>query len=177
MRVAGCLREYVPVADLLDVPQEQPGLFVDDGRALGAAAGKIGSDERKVHPLVLAAYAARRARKLDLNLAADAERLVVLGNLVVLWRVGIPVVFAVPLALLRDRAAEHQAHLNHQVDRRLVDRGQYARKREDDGVGQRIGLRSVIIRRGAEGLRLRLELDVNFEADDDFVRCGHRGLV
>ena len=58
---------------------------------------------------VLAHDVARRAGQLDLDLAPPAERLVVLGDLVVLGRVRVEVVLPVPLADGRDLAAEEEA--------------------------------------------------------------------
>ena len=98
----------------------------------------------------------------------DAERLVVLGDLVALGQVGIEVVLAVEDGVLDDLAAEGVAEQDRHLDRAPVRDRQRARVREADRAGARVLGREVLELAAAEHLRPRLQMDVDLEADDRF---------
>ena len=126
-------------------------------------------DARERNPLVLAHHIAGGAGQLDLDRAADADRLIVLGNLIILRRIGIEIIFAVPFADGGDFAAQHQARLDDGVERGLVHHRQGTGQRQHDGIGQRVLLVAVAGGRTREHLRPGFHLDVDFQADDGFV--------
>ncbi len=126
--------------------------------------------------LVLAHDVARRTGQLDLDAAAEAEGLVVLGELIVLRRVRVEIVFPVPFADRGDGAAEHEAGLDRLVDGLLVEHGQHAGQREHDGVGERVFRLAKACGHAGEHLGLGLELDVNFKTDDGFVLHEGKGM-
>ena len=129
--------------------------------------------------LVFAHDVAGGAGQFDLHAAAEADRLVVLGDLIVLRAVGIEIVLPVPFADGSDRAIEEQADLDDLVQRLLVEHGQRAGQRLHHGVSERVGGRTETGGDTREHLRTRLELDVHLEPDDGLVRgktrLGHRG--
>src|SRR5690606_27060683 len=118
---------------------------------------------------VYALNVAGGAGQLALDGAADADRLVVLGNLVVLGGVRVEVVFAVPFADRRDLAAEQQAGLDDGVDGGLVHHGKDAGQREHDGIGERVLRLPVAGGHAGEHFGVGLDLDVNLKTDDGFV--------
>src|SRR6266487_2504434 len=87
--------------------------------------------------------------------------------------VRIEVILAVEDRALRDPAVERVPELDRPLDRSLVRYGQGAGKRQANGAGARVRLTSEARLAAAEHLRVRLELDVDLEADDRFpVRHG-----
>ena len=126
----------------------------------------------------LAASSSRCARTIPTSMLAvrrrqrepsvDAERLVVLGDLVALRQVGIEVVLAVEDRVLDDAAAERVAEEDRHLDRAPVRHGQRPGVREADGARARVLGREVLELAAAEHLRLRLQVDVDLEADDRF---------
>ena len=106
--------------------------------------------------------------------AADAERLVVLRDLVALRVVGIEVVLAREDGLVGDLAAEREAELDRPLDRLAVRDGQRARVREADRARARVRLGEVLELAAAEHLRPRLQMDVDLEPDDGFPLSAHR---
>ena len=107
------------------------------------------------------------------QLPAQAQRDVVLGDLVALGEVGIEVVLAVEDRARRDLAAQRHPH-HDPVDHGLgVGHRQRAGQAEADRAGARVGLLAEAQLAAAEHLRAGLELDVDLEADDGFVRGAH----
>ena len=153
--------------------QRRAGAVVVDqgiGRAVVELADillEVNPGERNSH--VLAHHVAGGAGQLDFHRTAEADRLVVLGNLVVLRRVRIEIVFPVPFADRRDLAAQQQARLDDGVECRLVHHRQGAGKAEHDRIGQRVGLVSIARADAGEDLGAGLDLDVDLEPDDGFV--------
>ena len=107
---------------------------------------------------------------------AEAERQIVLADLVVLRHVRVEIIFAVELADRADLAAEHEAGEGGELQRLLVHHGQCAGHSEADGADIGIRLGAVFDRAGAEHFAAGLELDMHFEADGGDV-FGHGFLV
>ena len=99
------------------------------------------------------------------HVAADADRLVVLGDLVRLREVRIEVVLAVELRARRDLAAEREAGHDRQPDGLAVQHRQHARVGEADRAGVAVGRVAEAQLAAAEHLRARQQLDVDLEAD------------
>ena len=97
--------------------------------------------------------------------AAEAERQIVLADLVVLRHVGVEIIFAVELADRADLAAEHEAGEGGEFERLFVHHGQRAGHAEADGADIGIWLGAVFDRTGAEHFAAGLELHMDFEAD------------
>ncbi len=112
------------------------------------------------------------------QMTAAAQRDVVLGDLVALGEVGIEVVLAVEDRPRGDLAVERQTHHQPVVDRLRVDGRQRARKPEADRARARVGLLAEAQLAAAEHLRVRVELDVDLQADDGLelrhMRGSHR---
>jgi len=100
--------------------------------------------------------------------AAEAERLVILRDLVVLRHVRVVVVLPVELADLGDVAAEHHPRTGGQSQGLAVHHRQGAGETEAGGAGVGVGLGSILDLAAAEHLAPGLELGVDFQAD-----CGH----
>ena len=131
-------------------------------------------DARQLDPLVLPHDVARGARQLDLHRSPLADRLVVLGYLVVLGGVRVEIILPVPLADGRDLAPEKGAPAANDLVQGLLvhDRRRAPAALEIDRVGERV-LRFAEARRNPrEHLRAGLQLDVNLQTYDGFV--GHR---
>jgi hypothetical protein len=109
---------------------------------------------------------------LDLEVPADADRQVVLADLVVLGHVRIEVVLPVEQRLRSDLAVQGEADAGDVLDRLLV------RDREGSGQAQahrahaRVRRGPELVAASAEHLRLGRELDVALQTDHGFVR-GH----
>ena len=99
------------------------------------------------------------------RLAAAAERLVVLADLVRLRQVGVEVVLAVEHGAVGDLAAEREAEPDRPLDRLPVRHRQRAREGKADRARVRVLGRAVAGRAAAEHLRPRAQLDVDLEAD------------
>ena len=110
---------------------------------------------------------------LDVEVALDAQRLVVLRDLEVLRHVRVEVVLAREAAPRRDRAVQRQADLDRRLDRRLVDDRQRAGQAQADRAGVRVRLGAELGRAAAEHLRRGAEFDVRLEADDRLVLGQH----
>ena len=99
------------------------------------------------------------------ELAARAERLVVLADLVRLRQVGVEVVLAVEDGALGDLAVEREAELDRLLDRAPVRHRQRAGEREAHRARLRVRLAAEAVAAAAEHLRLRLQLDVDLQPD------------
>ncbi|MPN30553.1 hypothetical protein SDC9_178024 [bioreactor metagenome] len=134
---------------------------LDTSRAtdVGALAGVL----FHVHPLdrdhVLLAV------DLDGDLAVDAQRLVVLGDLVVLGHVGIEVVLARESAPAGDIAAQAEPDPDRRFARLLVDHRQRAGQPQADRTGVGVRLAAELGRAAAPHLGRGAEFDVHFEAE------------
>jgi hypothetical protein len=127
--------------------------------------------------LMLAHHIARGSRELDLDLAADDDREILLGELVVLRIIRVEIVLTVPGAALRDLRADDEAEEDGFLDRLAVHHRQRAREAEDDRVDLLVRLLAEAPGRRREDLGAGVQLDVDLEADDDFPirRCvAHR---
>ena len=103
----------------------------------------------------------------------QAERLVVLGNLIVFRHVGVVVVLAVELADLGNLAAEHQTGAGGEAQRLSVHDGQRARKAQARGAGMNVRLGAILDLAAAKHLAPSLELGVDFKADRGGVLGAH----
>ena len=126
----------------------------------------------ELYHAVFAHFGGVRPRELYFHAAADAQRLVVLRELVVFGAVGIEVVFSVPLGYLGNFAPEHKPHFYRLAYGVAVQDGQDARERPDDGVGERVRRLSETVADGGEHFAPGLYLDVDFESYDGFVFHG-----
>ena len=151
---------------------------VDVNKAGGRAVG--GGDVGQARGVLFQvdardANAGRCAVDLNVKVAVDAERQVVLGNLVPLHQVGVGVVLAVELGVLGNLAIERQAGADGVVHGLAIDDRQDAWHAQADGadvgVGPSVG---VVGGAAAKHLALGAELDVSFQAND---RCGKRWRV
>ena len=111
--------------------------------------------------------------RLDIEPAADADRLFELGDLVALGEVGVEVVLAGKDRALGDGAVGGQAGHDREFDDLLVQHRQSAGEAEADRAGLGIRLAAEAGGTAAEDLGLGLELDMDFQADDDFIFRGH----
>ncbi len=97
-------------------------------RLMGQLTGiflQVNSIER--HPAVLALDIPRRTGQLDLHLSTYTERLLVLCQLVILRRVRVKVIFAIPLTDFRDLTLQHEAQLGALLNRRMIENRQRTR--------------------------------------------------
>ncbi len=97
--------------------------------------------------------------------AAEADRQVVLRNLVVLGHVRVEIIFPVELADGRDLALEHQSRKRRQAQRIPVHDGKRPRQPETDRAGMRIRLRAEFHPAPAEHLAPGLQLHMHFQPD------------
>ena len=99
------------------------------------------------------------------NQPSDGQRLVVLADLVRLGQVGIEVVLAVEDVARLHGAVERQGDARGVLDGAPVDHRQRAGVRQAHRAGVRVGLVALGDGAAAEHLGLRVELDVDLEAD------------
>ena len=164
-----------------DLEERHAGAVVVDQRAAARVAelahvflevGMVDADE-----LVLAHHIARGARELDLDLAADDDREILLSELVVLRIIRVEIVLTVPSAALRDLRAHDEAEEDGLLDRLAVHHRQRAGESEDDRVDLFVGFLAEAPGGRREDLGAGVQLHVDLEADDDFPirRCvAHR---
>ena len=107
--------------------------------------------------------------------AADAERLLVLRDLVALRVVGIEVVLAREDGLVGDLAAEREAELDRPLDRLRFATGSAPGCARQTGHVRVFGSAEVLELAAAEHLRPRLQMDVDLEPDDGFPLSAMRG--
>jgi len=122
----------------------------------------------EMHPLDADAHhhGAVIGRHGDVEIAVDAERLVVLADLVVLGHIGVEVVLACHPAPLDDGAVQRQADADRRLDRHGIHHRHRSRQAQADRAHLGIGWGAEAGRAAAEDLRLRAELDVDLHADD-----------
>ncbi len=109
---------------------------------------------------------ARPRRRVDLDPPAGRERAVVLGDLVSLREVRIEVVLAREARVAVDRRAHGRREAQRERDGVAVQDRQRPGETEADRAGRFVGGRADGDRTGAEDLRARLELGVDFQPDD-----------
>src|SRR5450631_149883 len=102
---------------------------------------------------------------LDVEIALDTQRFVVLRDLVVLRHVGIEVVLAGEAAPRRDAAVQRQPDANGRLDRNRVGHRQRAWQAETRRAGVRVGWRTEGGGTPAEHLRPGAELDMGLETE------------
>src|SRR5262249_51203889 len=101
-----------------------------------------------------------------LELPPEAERHVVLGDLIALGEVGVEVVLAVKEGALGDLALERQPDHDPEVNGAGVEHGQRTREAQAYRAGVDVWRVAEGQRTAAEHLRPRRELDVDLQADD-----------
>ena len=110
---------------------------------------------------------------VDREPAVDAERQVVLRDLVALEQVGIGVILAVELRRFGVLAVQGLAGHQRVLHRALVNDGEHPGQCEADGAHVGVGLGARVVgTAAAEHLALRLQLDVGLEPDDRLVVSG-----
>jgi hypothetical protein len=109
------------------------------------------------------------APHLDIDPAMLGERLVVLGNLVALGRVGIKVVLAREARTRVDGAIERQRRLHRHRHSFAIEHRKRARQPQANRTGVRVRRIAEARRARAEDLRLSEELDVHFQSDHRLV--------
>src|SRR5439155_14278283 len=117
---------------------------------------------------------ARRPVDLDLETAVFGQRLLVLGDLVVLRHVRVVVVFAREAARVVHATVERERGADAELDRAAVDDGKHARHSLADRARLAVRRRPEGRRTAAEHLRPREELRVDLEADDGLHWSGGR---
>jgi hypothetical protein len=129
----------------------------------------------EVHARDPDALRAEVARDLDVTLGA--ERMVVLGDLIVLRHVGIEVVLTMEQAPPCDLAVESETDLHRVLDGLLVGNRERPGQPEAHGAGARVRLTGEGDLAATEHLRLGGQLDVDLQPHRCLVNVGdaHRG--
>src|SRR4051794_21521565 len=125
----------------------------------------------EMHPLDTDAVC--RPRNVDVEITLDAQRLVVLRDLVVLRHVRIEVVLAREAAPRRDRALQRKADLHGELDGPGVGDGKAAGQSETDRADLGVGCAAEHRRASAEQLRRRAQLDVRLQTECRVVAFEH----
>ena len=112
--------------------------------------------------------------QFHVQMPADAQRQVVLRDLVGLGQVGIEVVLAVEDGALGDPAVEGQGDARGVLHRLLVDHRQHARMPQADRADPRVGRLAEGHLAAAEHLGAGAQLHVDLEADDRLPAAVHR---
>ena len=107
----------------------------------------------------------RSVGKGDFHAAADAQRIAVFGNLVILGHIGIEIVLAVESRVAVDLAAEHHAAHDRELHGLFVHDRQRPGIAETYGADVGVGFAARLQETAAEHLGVRLELDVGFQSD------------
>ena len=98
--------------------------------------------------------------------AVAAEGKIVLADLIVLGQIGIVIILAIPLGEAGDAAIQGHGRLEGQVERPPIHDRQRSRHADANRTRRRVGGQAELGAAAAKQLRLRQELDVNFQADD-----------
>ena len=106
---------------------------------------------------------------IERNAAAEAERQIKLGDLVVLRHVGVEVVLPVPFHHRRRGAVQHDAGEDGLFNGQAIEDREGSRQAEAGGAGEGIGLCTVFSGTGAEHFTAGVELGVDFESDGNDV--------
>jgi len=171
-QVGGCFRAGAQIGVAHDFDQRHAGAVqVDDRIAADAVQVLAGVF---FHVRACDADAPGFAVDFDVEVALGRERLLELADLVALGQVRIKVVLAGEDAAFVNRAAERQRRSYGQLYRFTVDdrqrAGQTQTNRANVGVRRLPEVRAA----AAEELRLRQQLRVDFQPNNDFV-VSHRG--
>ena len=111
--------------------------------------------------------------RLHHQVPADAQRQVILADLVRFGQVGIEIILSVLLGVTRNRAARRQP-CQHRVMHHLpIEHRQRAGKAHTDRAALRVRRCAEGRRAGAEDFGLRFQLHMNLQADDHFVSVHH----
>ena len=114
------------------------------------------------------------AEAVHLEHTVDADRLVVLADLIVLRHVRIEVVLAVEQRTVRHRALQRLTDAQRELHRPLAQHGQRAGQPQAHRADVRVGLGAELVLARAEQLRRRGQLDVHLETDHRLPRRGRR---
>ena len=143
-------------AAAVEIHSAEPGIVVDLRRIL-------------LQVNVVDADALRTGRRLDRHPAAQAERMRVLRDLIVLRHIRIKIVFPVKGAVAADRAPQHQAGEDRQPNRLAVHHRQRARIPHANRTHRGVGFLAEGQAAPAKHLGRRLELDMRLQTDGDQV--------
>ena len=161
-------RPHVGLADDLDERHAAP-VVVDVGATIGVGETLVQRLTR-----VLFHVDARQADVLGLTLDSDVEaatqceRQLVLRDLIALRQVRIEVVLAREHRSRLDIAAARECGLDRVVDGLTIEHGKRAWQAQAHGTDLRVRRGAELGAAAAEDLRARLQLGVDFEADDGF---------
>src|SRR4051812_14729266 len=99
------------------------------------------------------------------------ERKIILADLISFGQIRIEVLFAVPFGERRDLAVQTQGGLHPQMEGTFIEYGQGTRQAKANGAGLNVRLiRIECGRASAKYFRLRLQLNMDFQPNDNFVR-------
>ena len=112
----------------------------------------------------------RAVVELDVEVALERDRLVVLRGLEVLRHVRVEVVLAGEPAPLRDLAVEHEPDADRRLHGHRVDDRQGTGQTQTHRAGLGVGLGAELGRAAAEHLRRGVQLDVHLESHDGVER-------
>lgn len=105
----------------------------------------------------------------NINPAVQADRLVILRNLVRFWRIGVKIVLAVEFADIADRTVKRHCSFHRVLYGLAVKNRQYAGVAETDWAGMCIGRSAEFCGAAAEDFGLGMKLHMNFKPDDRFI--------
>jgi hypothetical protein len=105
----------------------------------------------------------------DINPAMFADRRLVLGNLIAFREIGIEVMLPRKSVVLADPAIQGKTRPDSHLDRSPVDDRKAAWESEADGAGLTVGRQAEHRPTSAKHLRLRSQLGMDLDTDDDFI--------
>ena len=109
----------------------------------------------------------------DMEFAMFAQRLIILGDLIVFHQVRIEITFPVELAPVGDRAGTHQPCDDSFPDCFHIGNGERTGITHADGAGHRIRFAAECIRAVTEHFTFCPDLDMDFQSDDGFISDSH----
>ncbi len=159
-----------------DLHERDAGAVVVDQRVIGFVDAPAASDVDGLAGVLLHVRALDAdTESVDLERSVDADRLVVLADLIVLRHVRVEVVLPVEHRAVRDRALQRLADAQRELHRPLAEHRQRAGQPQAHRADVRVGLGAELVLARAEQLRRRGQLDVHLEADHRLPRRGGRG--
>ena len=108
-------------------------------------------------------------RRLDLHISVSCNRQIQLGNLIILWVVGIKIVLAVKLAHLRDLTVCSKPQSHRILYHLFIQYREGARHTRTHRAGMRIWRAAEFCTAAAENLGLCGKLNVDFQSDHGFI--------
>ena len=105
----------------------------------------------------------------NVDMAAQANRLIELRDLIVFRQIGIKIVFTVEFIEFLDIAVQSKSRTDRKFHHLFVEHGQSAGHTQADRADMGVGFAAELSRAGAERFRICFKLSMDFQADNSSI--------